>query len=73
MWSDTLYENAAAKANIVMKVSTIAIVALKASAHEARVVALFQVELRRRKTANAQLGFSRSTYKLLHTFVIPEN
>jgi hypothetical protein len=68
MWSYTLYKNVVAKANIVMKVATIAIVALKASADEAKVVAIFQVELRRRKTTNAQLGFSRSTYKLLQKF-----
>jgi hypothetical protein len=33
-------------------------VALEATTHEARVVALFQVEIRRRKIANVQLGFS---------------
>jgi hypothetical protein len=39
----------------------------------ARVVVLVQVELKRRKTANAQPRFFESSSKLLQTYVVPES
>jgi len=66
-------ENAAAKASIAVKAAAAAKVALEAAAHAARAVALVQDELRRRKTVNAQPGFSESSSKLLQTFVAPES
>ncbi|CAK9860456.1 unnamed protein product [Sphagnum jensenii] len=66
-------ENAAAKASIAVKAAAAAKVALEAAAHAAREVALVQAELRRRKTVNAQPGFSESSSKLLQTFVAPES
>jgi hypothetical protein len=66
-------ENAAAKASIAVKAAAAAKVALEAAAHAARAVALVQAELRRRKTVNAQPGFSESSSKLLQTFVAPES
>ncbi len=66
-------ENAAAKASIAVKAAAAAKVALEAAAHAARAVALVQAELWRRKTVNAQSGFSESSSKLLQTFVAPES
>jgi hypothetical protein len=66
-------ENAAAKASIAVKAAAAAKVALEAAAHAARDLALVQAELRRRKTVNAQPGFSESSSKLLQTFVAPES
>jgi hypothetical protein len=66
-------EKAAAKASIAVKAAAAAKVALEAAAHAARAVALVQAELRRRKTVNAQPGFSESSSKLLQTFVAPES
>jgi len=48
-----------------MKATTTTKVALETNAHEARVVVFFQAKLRKRKAANAQLGFSKSPSKLL--------
>ncbi len=39
---------------------------------QARAMALVQVKLRRRKIANAQLGFFKSSSKLLQIFVAPK-
>jgi hypothetical protein len=66
-------ENAAAKASIAVKAAAAAKVALEAAAHAARAVALVQADLRRRKTVNAQPGFSENSSKLLQTFVAPES
>ncbi len=41
--------------------------------YESKVVVLVQVELRRRKTANAQPRFFESFSKLLQTFVAPKS
>jgi hypothetical protein len=41
--------------------------------YEARVVALVQAKLRRRKTTNAQPRFFESFSKLLQTFVAPKS
>ncbi len=46
-------ENVAIEANITMKATIVAKVALEVTAHATRVVALIQVELRRSKIANA--------------------
>jgi hypothetical protein len=52
------------KISIIMKATTTK-VALEVAVHVARAVVLVQVELRRRKIANAQLGFFESSSKLL--------
>ncbi len=66
-------ENVAIKANMPMKATLVAKVALEATAHATRVVAFVQVELKRRKTTNAQPRFFESSSKLLQTFVAPDN
>jgi hypothetical protein len=58
-------KNDVPKANIVVKATIITKVVLEIAAHAARVVAFVQVELERRKIANAQLGLFESSYKLL--------
>jgi hypothetical protein len=56
-----------------MKATITSKVVLEVVDHAARAMALVQVELRMRKTANAQPRFSKSSSKLLHTFVAPKN
>jgi len=66
-------ENVAIEANITMKATIVAKVALEVTAHATRVVALIQVGLRRSKIANAQTRFFESSSKLLQTFVALKN
>ncbi len=65
-------KNVTVKVNIVMKARA-AKVALEVVAHVASAVVLVQVELRKRKIANAQLGFFESSSRLLQTFVALES
>ncbi len=56
-----------------MKATITSKVALEVVDHVARAMVLVQIELRTKKIANAQPRFSKSSSKLLHTFVVPKS
>jgi hypothetical protein len=56
-----------------MKATITSKVALEIVDHATRAMVLVHVELKTRKTTNAQPKFSKSSSKLLHTFVAPKN
>jgi hypothetical protein len=66
-------KNVTTKVSIIMKAIATTKMALEVAIHVAKAMELLQIELRRRKIANAQLGFFESSSKLLQTFVALKN